>query len=103
MSWELRLTLTRPGVVTCHLPRGLESVQTAPLVGSVLIAMVSDEPFTIEAQPDTLAASAATSATILIFIKGSPASCETAQLRSLFCPLHTHRPIDLGGYAASDQ
>ena len=65
----LRLTLTRPGVATRQVPRPLESVQAALTPGIVLMAMVSDDPFAMDAQPDKATASAAVTAIVPIFIK----------------------------------
>src|SRR5260221_1339907 len=53
MSFMLRMTCTFAGVVTFHVPRGLESVQAAPGAGGVETAMSSDEPLMIDAQPES--------------------------------------------------
>src|SRR5258708_23127167 len=53
MSVMVRVGWTFAGVVTFHVPRGLESVQAAPGAGGVETAMSSDDPLMIEAQPES--------------------------------------------------
>jgi hypothetical protein len=58
----LRWTVTVPGDITVQFPSALLSRQFAPVVGGVVIAMVLDVPFTMEAHPDNMTAAAVTAA-----------------------------------------
>lgn len=53
--------VTDAGDVSCHVPSGELSAQLAPCTGGVVTATLADEPFTMEAHPDSWNAATAAS------------------------------------------